>query len=411
MGEWKQPDWCVALPEKVPRKVLVLTSRSGEEVTVDISIKGCFYLGRLLDDLDIKLFSPSASRRHAAVCNDSSGKTYIVDLGSSNGTLMQGKKLDRHSLTEWREGIEVCFSGLDDKDKAVLKRKSTGTAADVGGRGTKRLREEEVARLQRTTRANNLSLPRAGCALPPGGVTFTSSSSSSFPAGQLPRAKSVQPNGQRPLYGNLAGSHPNGQRQASNKCDKCDGPHPTDACPHFKKPREEHKDAWVHYGAKRPLNKGGDGGNFVLRNARAVRQPGDGSCLFHSLCFGLNRLNGAAGRRNGKCAADVLRREIAHFIEQNPNLEISGDTLEEWIRWDANTSCNAYARRMAHTGWGGGIEMAACSRLKNVSVHVYERSRTGEFRRISCFDHPSSKCTVHVLYQGGVHYDALETIR
>mmetsp|Transcript_116053 Transcript_116053/g.231346 ORF Transcript_116053/g.231346 Transcript_116053/m.231346 type:complete len:415 (-) Transcript_116053:56-1300(-) len=409
MVEWKKPDWCVAPPPEVPRKVLVLTSRKGEELQVDISTKDHFVVGRHLDELDIKLFSPSASRKHAAVLHDVKGKTFIVDLGSSNGTIMEGIKLNRLAPTEWREGVEVFFSGLEDRDRAVLKKRSPGMAAQVRDRGTKRLREEEVVRAQRMARASNMSLPRAGCAMPPGGITAaSSSSSSSCLVGQLPRAKSVQPNGQRPLYGPQASAHPNGQRQASNKCDKCDGPHPTDACPHFKKPREEHKDAWVHYGAKRPLNKGGDGGNYVLRNARAVRQPGDGSCLFHSLCFGLNRLNRAAGRRNGNCAADVLRREIAHFIEQNPNLEISGDTLEEWIRWDANTSCNAYARRMAHTGWGGGIEMAACSRLKSVSVHVYERLRTGEFRRISCFDHPSSKCTVHVLYQGGVHYDALD---
>ena len=186
------------------------------------------------------------------------------------------------------------------------------------------------------------------------------------------------------------------------KCDKCDGPHLTDACPHFKKPKEEHRDAWGDYGTKGPLQMGSDGGNYVLRHARAVRQPGDGSCLFHSLCFGLNR-----GNNGGKFAAGALRREIANFIEQNPRLEISGDTLEEWVRWDANASCSAYARRMASGGWGGGIEMAACSRLKHVSVHVYERLRSGGFKRISCFSHPSAKCTVHVLYQGGMHYDAL----
>jgi len=173
-------------------------------------------------------------------------------------------------------------------------------------------------------------------------------------------------------------------------------------CPHFKKPREEHKDAWVNYGAKRPLHMGSDGGNFVLRNARTIKQPGDGSCLFHSLCFGLSRTG------VGRYEAYSLRREIARFIEENPHLEISGDTLEEWIRWDANTSSTAYARRIAVSGWGGGIEMAACSRLKNVSVHVYEPCRSGGgYRRISCFDHPQAKSTVHVLYQGGVHYDAL----
>jgi hypothetical protein len=63
---------------------------------------------------------------------------------------------------------------------------------------------------------------------------------------------------------------------------------------------------------------------------------------------------------------------------------------------------------MALRGWGGGIEMAACSHLKKVNVHVYERRQDGSFERISCFDSPTPTMrTVEVLYQGGVHYDSL----
>jgi hypothetical protein len=32
---------------------------------------------------------------------------------------------------------------------------------------------------------------------------------------------------------------------------------------------------------------GSDGGNVIVSSARVVRQPGDGSCLFHSLSYGL----------------------------------------------------------------------------------------------------------------------------
>ena len=56
----------------------------------------------------------------------------------------------------------------------------------------------------------------------------------------------------------------------------------------------------------------------------------------------------------------------------------------------------------------GGIEMAACSHLKRVNVHVYERSTYNSYKRISCFDcEKGARATVHVLYCGGVHYDAL----
>lgn len=62
---------------------------------------------------------------------------------------------------------------------------------------------------------------------------------------------------------------------------------------------------------------------------------------------------------------------------------------------------------MAVGGWGGGIEMAACSRLKQVNVHVYEQKGGNNFKRISCFNNPKAVKTVHVLYQGRMHYDAL----
>lgn len=182
----------------------------------------------------------------------------------------------------------------------------------------------------------------------------------------------------------------------SGKCDKCDGPHPTDQCPHFRqKEREKHRDAWVNYGRKDPLQMGGSGGNYVMSRGRVIRQPADGSCLFHSLVYGLGVGN-----------ASALRRELAAYVERNPQEDIAGDSLEDWIKWDANSSVSAYSRRMGTGGWGGGIEMAVCSRLKNVNVHVYE-PRGGAFKRISCFDVSTAARTIHVLYQGGVHYDAL----
>lgn len=185
----------------------------------------------------------------------------------------------------------------------------------------------------------------------------------------------------------------------TGRCDRCDSSsHRTDRCPHFRKDRENHKDAWDNYGCKgNPHSMGGNGGNFVLRSARVVRQPPDGSCLYHSMAYGL---------QGGSAAS--LRQEISRFIEQNPSLKIAGDTLEEWVRWDSRSSVSQYARKMAVGGWGGGIEMAACSQLKRVNVHVYESKGYGsEFKRISCFDFPSASRTIHVLYQGGVHYDAL----
>jgi hypothetical protein len=73
------------------------------------------------------------------------------------------------------------------------------------------------------------------------------------------------------------------------------------------------------------------------------------------------------------------------------------------VDWDSSgQTVFEYAVRMSgRASWGGGIEMLAFSRLKRVSVHVYERCDLdcgGSYKRISCFDVDSSALdTVHVL--------------
>lgn len=135
--------------------------------------------------------------------------------------------------------------------------------------------------------------------------------------------------------------------------------------------------------------------------ARIVRQPGDGSCLFHAIAHGL---------RDGSTAA-TLRREVVAYVFEHPKLAISDTPLEEWIKWDSNGSVDAYCRRMAQpTVWGGGIEMAAISCMKRVHVYVYERdANSGGYKLISSFEGSGAGLkAVRVFYDGGVHYDALE---
>jgi len=182
---------------------------------------------------------------------------------------------------------------------------------------------------------------------------------------------------------------------ASLCCDRCDGKHQTASCPYYKKERESHPDGQKNFykklGGESPLP------GALLRRARVVRQPGDGSCLFHSMAYGLDG-NGSS-----------LRSQICTFIRQHPSFKINATPLSDWVKWDSGSSCAEYARRMSRGSWGGGIEMAVCSHLYDVNIHVYERSSLG-YKRISAFDNPTSaasKNIVRVLYQGGVHYDAL----
>jgi hypothetical protein len=179
-------------------------------------------------------------------------------------------------------------------------------------------------------------------------------------------------------------------------CDKCDGKHETELCPYFKKKRDDHPDAQKNFYKK--LGGSSSLPGSKLRQAREVRQPGDGSCLFHSMAYGLR-----------SCNASSLRAEICNFIAKNGSFKICDTPLSSWVKWDSGASPSEYARKMSRGSWGGGIEMAVCSEMKGCNVHVYERSGSG-YKRISAFDYhtnPEIKPIVRVVYQGGVHYDAL----
>ena len=129
-------------------------------------------------------------------------------------------------------------------------------------------------------------------------------------------------------------------------------------------------------------------------------QPGDGSCLFHSMSYGLN--DGTSGHS--------LRREICKYIESHPDEIIAGNPLKEWIKWDSNCDVRSYSRRMSDGAWGGGIEMAIFTKIKNVNLHVYERNMISCLKRISAFDQHEGaerKKIVRVIYQCGDHYDAV----
>ena len=196
----------------------------------------------------------------------------------------------------------------------------------------------------------------------------------------------------------------------SGPCDKCDGPHATSKCPYFNgKVRENHKDAFQAYirlkkqkelGASKQTASCAD----ILENVsgKVIGQPGDGSCLFHSLSYGLG----------GGMTAPVLRRQIEDYISAHPHEDLNGTAIKEWVEWDSGNTVTTYTGMMRNSSnWGGAIEIAVCAHMKGVQIDVYERNRNGLFKRISSFK-PStatinSKSKINVLYGGRCHYDAL----
>lgn len=191
------------------------------------------------------------------------------------------------------------------------------------------------------------------------------------------------------------------------RCGKCDGAHETERCPHFRGARDRHPDAWQK--CSEALPDGARAGRqccapraLPRHAASVVRMPGDGSCLFHSVAFGLR----AAGyQEDGRS----VRARAANFILQNPEFQISGTPLRDWIHWDSQATVREYAYRLSAGGlWGGAIEMAACAEIFAVDVAVYEEDYRG-FRRISDFlTEGTPRGTVFLVYLGRSHYDALQ---
>ena len=113
-----------------------------------------------------------------------------------------------------------------------------------------------------------------------------------------------------------------------------------------------------------------------------------------------------------------MRHAVADFVEANPQAELGGSPLSDWIRWESEMGVQAYCSRMRRAGeWGGAIEMAVFSRIFGVSVLVFEKlpRKPGEFQLISAFDadkadgaEEGGAAVCRVLYSGRVHYDAIE---
>ena len=176
----------------------------------------------------------------------------------------------------------------------------------------------------------------------------------------------------------------------------------TDVCPHYAKKRDDHPDAQ----RKKLVELMGQSGDAYMPEADVIKMPGDGSCLFHSLAYGL-------GRFGNTSTASALRARLMDWLSGNGDANIADTPVREWVKGDSGSSVANYTARMRGCGWGGGIEMAAFAHLHGIGVCVYERTCQSiyPYKRIARFDaggrDGASEKYVDVLYCGGVHYDAL----
>lgn len=85
-------------PRTPPARLPVLVGRSDQVTGVVAALSGVVILGRDLN-LDLSLPHEGVSRRHAEVAVASDGTVRVRDLGSTNGTLVDGLPIQTRELT------------------------------------------------------------------------------------------------------------------------------------------------------------------------------------------------------------------------------------------------------------------------------------------------------------------------
>ncbi|KAJ1420986.1 hypothetical protein B484DRAFT_465681, partial [Ochromonadaceae sp. CCMP2298] len=215
-------------------------------------------------------------------------------------------------------------SGMVRKSKGVVPMGSAGTSTQ---RSKKNSQVEPNPALSRQQYDSGPSTGRSNASTSSGSTTVedspgsrsrgNSTGSGGVGGGALGRVSGLTMLGRSGMTTVEEGRGPIGGKEVGKPlcCDKCDGKHPTDDCPYYKKKRDDHPDA------QKTKNIGGLSNlpAASLYKARVVQQPGDGNCLFHSMSYGLGSSN-----------ASKLRAEICSFIAQNPKMKICDTPLQDW---------------------------------------------------------------------------------
>jgi hypothetical protein len=148
------------------------------------------------------------------------------------------------------------------------------------------------------------------------------------------------------------------------------------------------------------------GRSFAIHRAK-----GDGNCLFHAVCFLLNK----AGWIECSLTGPTLREMCYNFIiNAGPSLAVGDFTLWQLCEIDSKT-VTAYAESLLQGRYGGEIEVWVISMMLGVNTETFMLKNAG-LTRIASTTAANSTLTVHLLYSSALglsdagHYDALELI-
>lgn len=128
---------------------------------------------------------------------------------------------------------------------------------------------------------------------------------------------------------------------------------------------------------------------------RVVVIPGNGhgNCLFQSCGYHLN------------VDHVTLRMQVAKSIEYNPDIKISGLTLDEWFEAAGHDRLE-YARNISNWGhWGTAVDLTIISLLYKRCIRVMQRGHERFYQIAEYF--PEFGNVFYVLFTGN-HYEPLE---
>lgn len=84
-----------ATPSRANRFAKLEVRKDGERVDdVALGERACTVLGRRADICDYEMPHPSISRQHAALVHDKQGRINVLDLGSAQGSFVNGKEIE-----------------------------------------------------------------------------------------------------------------------------------------------------------------------------------------------------------------------------------------------------------------------------------------------------------------------------
>ena len=141
------------------------------------------------------------------------------------------------------------------------------------------------------------------------------------------------------------------------------------------------------------------------QKAQVVKQPGDGSCMYHSIAFGLNRVRSPAVGYNGP----MLRQVAAQYLEKHAGDILPGEHVEQQcptrLRDCAFPDVVERIAGIRGSEYGEELEMCLLSLSCRVRIDVYVQTG-GDFERIWIVG-LSFPTVISVVTTVGVHYDAL----